>query len=33
MAEIVATPGEARPGSAAALGAGIVRRTHSNERK
>ena len=32
-AETVATPGEAKPGPAAALGAGIVRRTHSKERK
>ena len=32
-AETVATPGEARPCSAAALGAGIVRHTHSKKRK
>jgi hypothetical protein len=31
--ETVATTGEARPDSAAALGAGIVRRIHSKERK
>jgi hypothetical protein len=28
-----ATTGQARPGSAAALGADVVRRTHSNDRK
>jgi len=32
-AETEANPGEARPGSAAVLGAGIVRRTQSKERK
>jgi hypothetical protein len=33
VAETVPTPDEARPASSAALGAGIVRRTHSEKRK